>query len=224
MEIIPAVLPSDFEELQSTLEQLRDIAPYVQIDVVDGVFAPNRTWPYSDQGSFACIVEGEEGLPLWDVFEFEVDIMATRAQKSALEWVEAGASRIIIHGESTDAPQTVEALQEKRGGELGVEVGIALSIQTPLSALEAFAGRYDYVQLMGIARVGFQGEKLDERIFERIRALRAMLPGGTIQIDGGVKESNAAALRDAGASRLVAGSALLGAPDIRAAYRALSLL
>lgn len=224
MEIIPAVLPATFEDLEGTLSRLRGIAPLVQIDVVDGIFAPNRTWPYSDQSSFEPIATGEKGLPLWEEFEFEVDSMAARVEKSAMQWVSAGVSRIIIHVESQDASQAVAALQRERGGALGLQVGLALSIETPLSALDAYADMFDYVQLMGIARIGFQGEALDERVYERIASLRAMHPDGTIQIDGGVKLENAPRLKDAGVNRLVAGSAILNAPDPRAAYRALSLL
>lgn len=224
MEIIPAVLPETFEDLEGTLSRLSGVAPLVQIDVVDGIFAPNRSWPYSNMPSFEPIAAGEKGLPLWEEFEFEVDIMAARVEKSVTHWLSAGASRIIIHVESQDTTQAVVALQGERGGALGLQVGLALSIETPLSALEAYAGMFDYVQLMGIARIGFQGETLDERVYERIASLRALHPDGTIQIDGGVKLENAPRLKDVGANRLVAGSAILGASNPRVAYRALTSL
>jgi ribulose-phosphate 3-epimerase len=219
--IVPAILPSDFDELAASLTALRGITKLVQIDVVDGVFAPAQTWPYGDEDRLARILAEEEGLPYWEQFSYEADLMVHHARRDAEAWVSAGASRVIIHAESKDADAALEYLQPLREGvSFIVEAGIALSLQTPLETLERFKDQFDFVQLMGIARIGRQGEALDELIYARIQALRADYQG-TISIDGGVKADNARKLVEAGATQLVAGSAILAAEDPREAYRAL---
>lgn len=221
-EIIPAVLPRSFGELASALAALRGISPFVQIDVVDGSFAPGMTWPYTDRSAFEQTLAEESGLPYWEDFSFEVDLMVHAARQAAKEWVKAGASRIIVHAESRDSKDALLSLREfrEKGAPFAVETGVALSLETPLSALTEFAGLFDSVQLMGIARIGAQGEPLDGRIYARIQELRNVFQG-TISVDGGVKLDNARALARAGATRLVAGSAILKAEHVKEAYDAL---
>jgi pentose-5-phosphate-3-epimerase len=64
-EIIPAILPRDLDDLVGHLEEVRGVARLVQIDVVDGRFAPTRTWPYEDRASFEDILSEEQWMPLW---------------------------------------------------------------------------------------------------------------------------------------------------------------
>ncbi len=221
IEVIPAVLPRSYEELVGKLAELRGVAKVVQIDVVDGVFAPSRTWPYGDETRFSRILAEEEGLPFWEDFSFELDLMVLRAREEAARWVTAGVSGIIIHAESEDAREAVHSLQEKRGeGPFSISVGIALSLQTPLEELEQFAGLYDFVQLMGIAQIGKQGEPFDERVYARAEELRRRY-AGTISIDGGVTIRTARELVRRGANRLAAGSAILSAENPPRAYREL---
>lgn len=220
-KIIPAILAPDFDTVASSLASLRSFVSEVQIDVVDGVFAPHTTWPYGDDARFEKILSEEEGLPYWEEYSFEIDLMVDRAAPAAEKWVRAGASRIIIHAESADATDALGSLQSLRGeGSFSIETGIALSLMTPLEDLERFEERYDFVQLMGIAHIGRQGEPLDERVYARAAELRRRY-GGTISIDGGVSLLNARKLVQSGATRLVAGSAILKAEDPKAAYEQL---
>jgi ribulose-phosphate 3-epimerase len=220
-DIIPAILENSLPDIESRLQAIRGAAKAVQIDVADGSFVPNATWPFSSrQGreEFDRMAAQEEGLPLWQEFDFEIDLMVNRPLAHAKQWISAGASRLIVHADSQEALQAVQGLQEMRGGELGVAVGIALPCDAELSALAPFADLYDYVQVMGIARIGFQGERFDERAFSLVSRLRAEFPG-TIQIDGGVRRESAHALAQAGADRLVAGSSVFGSADPKQALR-----
>lgn len=222
-EIIPAILPRDLEDLTAHLEEIQGVARMVQIDVVDGKFAPSRTWPYADRASFEDILSEEQGMPLWEDFDFELDLMVEQAKDAALEWIRAGASRIIVHIESPDAEEALAAMQEYRAGETRVEVGLALALDTPLELLEHLSASADFIQIMGIAEIGRQGEPFDARALERVRLLNSRLPSHPISVDGGVTLENAPALLAAGASRLVAGSAIFGG-DAKANYRALRAL
>src|SRR6185436_623214 len=78
VEIVPAVLPKNFKDLEKHFAAVRPGASgssMGQIDVVDGVFARNRTWPYRDESSFTKIVADEKGLPFWEEFDYQFDLM-----------------------------------------------------------------------------------------------------------------------------------------------------
>jgi ribulose-phosphate 3-epimerase len=208
-EIIPAILPHDFAELQEKIELIRDFVKTVQIDVCDGQFTPQATWPYrKDDDSFEKIIKEEEGLPGWEKLNFEIDLMANRPEEVIEEWVSAGATRIIIHVEARgDIEGAVSALQDR------VEVSLALNIDTPISAIEAFKDKIQGIQLMGIDTIGFQHQPFDAKVIDRVKEIRAAYPEILISVDGGVSLENGSALIEAGANRLVVGSAIFEADN-----------
>jgi ribulose-phosphate 3-epimerase len=221
IEIIPAVLPKSFSELQTTLERLRGTVTTVQVDVVDGIFAPNITWPYGKGGQeeFKKILAQEEGLPFWEEFDFEFDLMVKDARAEIQKWVDAGAARIVVHAKSGNARDALASLQQLRGEGAGyVSLGVALAADGS-DPYEPFAELCDFVQVMGIQKVGFQGEAFDEKALEVIKKLRAAYPGLTISVDGGIRRENIAAIVSAGANHLVAGSLILSQTDISGAIR-----
>ena len=222
VEIIPAILAQSFEDMHASLSLIQGVAPVVQIDVVDGVFAPNTTWPYRDVQTFERIVSGETDMPLWDVFDFEFDLMVQHPEEVVEGYVKAGASRIVIHRASHGSTSAVALLQDVRQPSgFGVSIGVAISVQTPLEDLVSIEGQFDYLQIMGISKIGFQGQPFDTSVFEKITELRQQHPNMPIQVDGGVDMQNAAALVSAGASRLIVGSAIFGSDDPKMAYYAL---
>lgn len=112
-----------------------------------------------------------------------------------------------MHIESPDDRAALEALQDYRG-DGGVEVGLGIALDTPIAKLDSLAPLGDFIQTMGIAVLGHQGEPFDPRALARVRELRERFPSHPISVDGGVEIDNARALVEAGASRLVAGSAI----------------
>ncbi|MEK7641378.1 MAG: hypothetical protein AAB365_00105 [Patescibacteria group bacterium] len=208
-EIIPAILPMDFAEVEEKISLVKDFVKTVQIDVCDGQFTPNPTWPYrKDDDAFGKILKEEEGLPGWEKLNFEIDLMVNHPEQIVDEWVSAGANRIIIHIEAKgDLMAAVDNLSGR------VEVALALGIETPISALEPFKEKIQSIQLMGIDHVGFQGQEFDAKVIDRIKEARAAYPELPISIDGGVSLDNAQQLYDAGATRLVVGSKIFGADN-----------
>ena len=219
--IVPAILPKSYADLEKHLEFVRHATRAVQIDVVDGIFAPNKTYPYTEADSFQKIISEDEGLPFWEDFDFEFDCMVEHAEREVEKFVHAGASRIIMHVKSIGARGAVEALQSMRGGDLGIAVGIALSSNASVFDLDQFAGLYDFVQVMCIAQVGFQGQPFDERAISLLSSVRAAHPQVELQADGAVNIDNARALVAAGATRLVVGSAIFGADSPQSALNRL---
>ncbi len=194
----------DFAEIEEKTSAIRGFAKTIQIDVCDGQFVPNATWPYrKHDDSFEKILHEEEGLPGWQDFDFEIDLMANKPEEIVDEWVSAGASRIIIHAEAAgDVVKAVGILEGR------VEVGLALAMDTPLDAVTEHREKINFIQLMGIDNVGFQHQPFDEKVLGRIKEARIKFPGLPISVDGGVSLETAPELIAAGADRLVVGSAI----------------
>lgn len=215
-EIIPAILPHTFDDLAMSLSRLRGAVRLVQIDICDGMFVTSRTWPMNpkDRSHFAEILKGDEGLPYWQDFDFELDLMAHAPEKHLSQWIAAGISRAVIHLESRHSWEDVRSATGD-----SIELGLAIDLDPPYEKLHAYVPRVDYLQIMGIPRLGRQGTELDERVYALIARVRADYPGVTIQIDGGVTLDNARALLDAGADRLVVGSKIVGSPSPKDALK-----
>lgn len=221
--IVPAILEPTLQQVAERLEQVKEVATRVQIDVVDPTFAPKPTWPYTTGGEeqFAKIVAGDEGLPLWEDFDFEIDLMVENAERDALQWVAAGASAVIIHLRSPDSRKALESLQAHRTGEFAVQVGAAIPPTSAASDLATIKDLIDFVQVMGINTIGRQGEPFNEDIYALLRNLHTTYPDLSLHVDGAVKAGNVRELAEAGATTLCVGSAIFGQENPRLAYETL---
>jgi len=103
-------------------------------------------------------------------------------------------------------------------------IGLALNIVSDLALIEPCLDEVDYVQCMGIVRIGRQGQPLDQRIFERVRLFRRRHPDIPVQVDGGISLADAKKLVALGVSNLVIGSGILRAGDLAAAFVAFEAL
>jgi ribulose-phosphate 3-epimerase len=208
-EIIPAILPENYIDLVGHIEALNGSVSMVQIDICDGIFVPSKCWPYkNDSGELSKILEQEEGLPEWEKIDYEIDLMVKNPMEDAEKWIQAGAKRLILHIESEGIPETMEMLKVDhkytKEDDL-LEVGVAINIDTPISALENIIDDISFVQCMGISRIGFQHEKFDERVLNKIKEIKSKYPETIIAIDGGVDFENLQKLIEAGVNRFVAG-------------------
>ncbi|HEY9585839.1 MAG TPA: hypothetical protein VJJ02_04600 [Candidatus Paceibacterota bacterium] len=231
-DIIPAIMPDSYDDLVSKAARVRGLVPLAQIDIMDGTFVHSKSWPYGAGGiradkHFAALSAQDEGMPYWGELDYEIDLMIAEPEKHIDEWLPLGASRLIFHIEAIkdhDAFWGNDIFKEGArdvGGEKVVEVGIAISPDTLLEELLPYIPRIEFVQCMGIAKIGYQGEPFDERVLEQVNQLRVKHPNLTISVDGGVNLETAPLLKAAGANRLVAGSAVFGASDIAMAIREL---
>lgn len=224
VEIIPAILPKSLADLTRHLERIRGVSRKVQIDLVGGgFFTFNRSWPYRDHASFARILKQEKALPYWTEFDMEVDLMVKNAKEMALAFVRLHAARAIVHVRYPGALEAVQALSDYDDDEepFPIGVGVALPAYGKPDEVEPFHHLMDFVQVMGIKKVGYQGRPFDERALSLVSALRQKYPELTIQVDGGVSLKTVRTLAKAGATRLIAGSAIFGAKDPAAALKAL---
>lgn len=217
-EILPAILPKHFEDLKDKVGEMRGLVPMVQIDLCDGKFVPTVSWPFheNDLKSADDILNEREGMPYWDEVNFELDLMVSDAVVNFENYLKMGARRIVFHLEAVgDLEEFKEFLE---GIDLyvreNVDLGIALNNDTSLETLFPLISNVDYVQCMGIKHIGKQGEMFDERVLERISELKTTFPELIVSIDGSVNEETAPRLLEAGAGRLVIGSAIWESEDI----------
>lgn len=225
IEIIPALMPKSFSELEKYAEELDGLVKAIQVDVMDGVFVEETSWPYDAQGAldsyFKEIVGQDRNLPKKDSFDYELDLMIDAPEKGIKSWTQTKATRLIFHIESIkDQDWFWKQLAHIKSPALefgisGVEIGLAVNIETLNEEIYPHIEKIDFVQCMGIAKIGFQGQPFDERVLPKIEDLRERFPGLIISIDGGVSLETAPLLVDAGANRLVAGSAILESGDIK---------
>jgi len=221
-EIVPAIMPVSFTDLREKLAVVKDLVTSVQIDVMDGKFVPERNWPMNESpnGPFAQILREEDGLPFWNEIDFEADLMVSDPASAIDAWAVAGAKRVIVHVESTsDFGALLRSLRERFpkdvvGDSITIEIGAALNTTTSNDAVYPFLDELDFVQFMGIEKIGYQGQPFDERVLGKIGELRAMRPEYIISVDGAVNLETAPRLVAAGANRLAVGSFLLRSSNV----------
>lgn len=221
-EVIPAVLARDISDLRNKIANFVSVSKIVQIDICDGHFVPSYSWPMNknDVASVAPILEEEDGLPYWDNLDFEFDLMVKDSIKQFDFFVRLGAKRLIFHLEAENEKDLIEFINSMDPyTRESVEIGIAINTTTPVEKLYPLINSIDFVQCMGIEHIGFQGEPFDERVLEQIKTLRSQYSDLVISIDGSVNEETAPLLVDAGANRLVIGSALMRSFDLKETIR-----
>lgn len=202
MEIIPSIIASDAEEVRTRLTRVEGLTDWVELDVADGTFVPSFTWPM-------LLGQAPEDLKEIDgKTKISAHLMVERPETLLDDWQEV-ADRLIIHFESTDS---LDKIIENKGAH--VSLGIALELATPVESIYPYLGQIKLVQLMSIERVGYSGEKFDERVFEKIKTLKTNWPDVKIIVDGGIDLEISKRLKDAGVDGLVVGSRIWQAPNI----------
>ena len=207
-EVEPSLYAADFRRLGAQITELLDAGCRVfHFDVGDAHFVPPVTMGPVVLRSIAPLIHDAGGV-------LDCHLMVADPAHHFPEFAESGADSVTFHVEATDDPAGVAAAA--RGHGLGV--GIAFNPGTEPAAAAAFAeaAGADIVLCMSIVP-GYSGQEFMPDAYGRI-AETARLVDVPIQVDGGVGEKNAAAVRGAGASLLVAGSAVFADPDPGAAY------
>lgn len=204
--LAPSLLSADFARLGEACELARlGGADWLHVDVMDGDFVPNLTIgpPVVESLSKAT------SLPL------DCHLMVYRPEQLVPLFAKAGAANITVHAEST--VHLDRLLNQIR--EAGCTCGVAINPATPVEAIRPVLGIVDLALVMSV-NPGFGGQKLIPYCLDKVKALRDLRPDLDVQIDGGVKLANLDAVLAAGATNVVAGSAIFGAADVVAETRA----
>lgn len=211
--VIPAIIPQSLAHITESISVLKDVISEVQIDIVDGVFVSEKSWPYIEEDSH--IESLTTAIP--EGVRHELDLMIGEPRDRMALWLSTEPTRVIIHIESLPDDAAVrEAVLMIQ--EAGAKAVLSALNDTPIERILALGDIIDGVQCMGIKEIGVQGNPFDERVVARIMQIRNMYPELLVSVDGGVNAETIDRLIEAGAERFAVGSAIFGAEDPVASY------
>lgn len=139
--------------------------------------------------------------------------MVNEPLKSAESWIEAGADMLVFHVESISLPDFKQFMKSAPA-----TVGVSALNDTPMEIFLPYIEMADGVQLMGIAKIGAQGQPFDQMVFERIKQIKQRFPLKPITIDGSVNKHTIKKIKETGVNRLIVGSAIVLADEPYEAY------
>lgn len=194
--IAPSVLSADFAQLGKDIEMINQSeALWFHVDVMDGVFVPNISF----------------GMPVIKAIKklakkpLDVHLMIVQPERYIQDFKDAGADILTVHYEAcTHLHRTLQAIKDA-----GMKAGVSLNPHTPVSVLVDVIDEVDLVLIMSV-NPGFGGQKFIERTYKKLEALNEMINQSNnkpiVEVDGGVNDTNAPKLVQAGANALVAGN------------------
>lgn len=216
MQVIPAILPHSFGEILEKTSRIEDSTTFLQIDLCDGVFGREITWL------------PEDGDIMPSGFTFEFDVMLIDWKTYIPRCVALGAKKIVAHIDnfSDGDMEDLILMLEGSGISLGISISNDKTVETHAAMIRLAQGMYQdvYIQVMGIRKIGEQGQFFDEEVLDRIIELEKTFGGTFIQVDGGITEITAKLVINKGADAVVVGSYIFGHENASTAYQQLACL
>lgn len=201
IKIAPSILASDFGKIGEEIKLIDSCgADMIHCDVMDGAFVPNISFG----PQMIKTIRKYTDKPL------DVHLMIEKPERYIDDFVDSGADIITVHYEATVHPhRTLSYIRSK-----GVKSGIVYNPGTPVDSLKYLIDQVDMVLVMSV-NPGFGGQKFIPSSLEKLREVKKIIGERNImlEIDGGVNEENAHAIKEAGADVLVAGSSVFNAPN-----------
>lgn len=219
-QIIPAIIPHDLYDVKDHVRKVVSGVECIHLDICDGAFSKKPTWPYRTHDAFFdAIVDEQDGLPYWEEVDYDVHLMCVKPEEIVGQWMSAGAQRIFVHVEATEA---LPSLLEQRN--TFVDIVPVLLLPTSLDVLEPYKELLSSVLLMTIEKIGGYGEPFAERSVEKIAECKKRFPHITVITDGGINADTIQAVVKAGSDECVVGSAVFNDVNPLSAVRDLESL
>lgn len=208
VKIAPAVLMVDYGRLADEILAVEKEADLFHFDVMDGHFVPVISYGASVIRS----LRPRTAVP------FDVHLMVQYPERYITDFAKAGSDRLTVHAEvCPHLDRTIRQIKEA-----GAKAGVALNPSTPLEAVDPVIREVDTILLMSV-NPGFGGQGFIAEVEQKVERLRRRLDALQVdcelEVDGGIKVENASQIAKAGASILVAGSAVFQSPDPVAVIR-----
>ena len=210
--IAPSILSADFARLGEEVNNVLSAgADWVHFDVMDNHYVPNLTI-----GPLVCEALRKHGITA----PIDVHLMVSPVDRLVGDFAKAGATYISFHPEATEhVDRTIQLIRDS-----GCRPGLVFNPATPLNWLDYVLDKLDLVLIMSV-NPGFGGQKFIPAALEKLHQVRQRIAASGrdihLEIDGGVKVDNAAAIARAGADAFVAGSAIFGSADYAATISAM---
>jgi len=207
-KLAPSLLAADFTNLGLQLKEIENAgAQYLHFDVMDGHFVPNISFGVPVLKSIRSCTK----------LFFDVHLMISNPERYVDDFAKSGADSITVHLEAfQDESDLLHCLQLIRN--LDVEVGLAISPNTPVDSLFRYLEHLDLALIMSV-EPGFGGQKFILDALKKAEKLVQQGAGIDIQMDGGIDLNNLQSVLNAGVNVVVAGSSIFGSKDIGESVR-----
>jgi len=197
-KIIPAILETSLDEVEKKLQLLLGKTDWIQLDIMDGEFVPEKSFALSE-------FEGHK----WP-FLFEAHLMVSDPKNYIHVCEDVGIQRMVVHIEALkeNASDLIDRIHEK-----GMEVGIAINPDTPNNEVTVLASKIDTILVMGV-QPGKAGQEFTETTYDKVREIRRDIPWCVkIDVDGGVGPGNMQKLKESGVNHFSVGSAIFASEN-----------
>lgn len=223
IEIIPTILVKTFKEVEERIKKVEDHVNWVQLDIMDGIFVDNETWPYikgkpKDLKKISACGRPATG---WKTkVKLEAHLMVNKPEEIIDDWLEV-VDRVIIHFESKITKRELGIREMiKKVHKKKREFGLALNPETHPAAVTPFLKDLDLVLFMTV-QPGWGGQEFKDWVLTKIEVLRKLWPKGNIEVDGGINPETAKKTIKAGANLICVGTYIFRNKDIKKAIDSL---
>jgi len=213
MEVIPAINAQSFDEVKKLIAQASAFAPWIHIDVTDGIFTPHQTWNNAEELK-QLIIDN----PVLTTVNFELHLMVKNPELVIGAWLRTGVKRLIVHVETISDEEVIT----DHCREHAVEVMLAAGPEIGIDQLLQYKKEFKAFQLLAVSP-GKAGQTFDEMTIEKISGLRKELPEAVIEVDGGINQETAKRCKNAGADIVVSASHIFGSADPKKAFEDLQV-
>lgn len=204
MEIIPVILALESRELRKKIRALEGVVKKVQLDIVDGRFAPNIT------------VMPKHFIRFNTKLKLQIHLMCFKPEQYILSFAQIGAKEFIFHVESTNNPnRVIDIIKSKK-----MEPGIALLPKTRVSSVKKLIKKVKIVLILSV-HPGFSGQPILPECLQKIREVRKINPKAKVILDGGIDEVSLPLIKKYKPSFVAIGNAIWKEKDVSIAIKKL---